>query len=78
LQDQSLKQRNYDAIPRVQSFGLGQHHCIGRHLAQLEVRTLAHEFLSRVNDFEFAVHEAGLNQGYFQRGWISLPVIIRD
>jgi cytochrome P450 len=65
-------------IPRVLSFGLGQHHCIGRHLAQLEVRTLAHEFLSRVNNFEFAAQEAGLNQGYFQRGWISLPVIIRD
>jgi cytochrome P450 len=66
------------SIPRVLSFGLGQHHCIGRHLAQLEVRTLAHEFLSRVNDFEFTAQHAGLNQGYFQRGWISLPVIIRD
>jgi cytochrome P450 len=66
------------SIPRVLSFGLGQHHCIGRHLAQLEVRMLAHEFLSRVNHFEFSARQAGLNQGYFQRGWISLPVIVRD
>jgi cytochrome P450 len=28
------------SIPRVLSFGLGQHHCIGKQLAQLEVRTL--------------------------------------
>lgn len=65
-------------IPRVLSFGLGQHHCIGKHLAQLEVRTLVHEFFSRVNSFEFVMEEAGLNPGYFQRGWINLPVIIRD
>jgi cytochrome P450 len=66
------------SIPRVLSFGLGQHHCIGRHLAQLEMRILVHEFLSRVKHFAFAAQETGLNQGYFQRGWISLPVIIRD
>ena len=40
-------------IRRVISFGLGQHHCIGKHLAKLEVRTLVHEFLSRVRSFEF-------------------------
>jgi len=66
------------SIPRVLSFGLGQHHCIGRYLAQLEVRVLVREFLSRVKDFDFAVQESGLNQGYFQRGWLSLPVIIRS
>lgn len=66
------------SIPRVLSFGLGQHHCIGKHLAQLEVRTLVHEFLSRVNSFDFVMEEAGLNRGYFQRGWLSLPVVIRD
>jgi cytochrome P450 len=66
------------SIPRVLSFGLGQHHCIGKHLAQLEIRTLVHEFLSRVNSFDFILEEAGLNLGYFQRGWINLPVLIRD
>jgi cytochrome P450 len=65
-------------IPRVISFGLGQHHCIGKNLALLEVRTLIHEFLSRVKSVEFLLEEAGRNAGYFQRGWISLPVIIRD
>ncbi|TGD72513.1 cytochrome P450 [Mangrovimicrobium sediminis] len=63
-------------IPRVISFGMGQHHCIGKYLAQMEVRVLAQEFLSRVRDFEFDLADAGGNAGYFQRGWISLPVRI--
>jgi cytochrome P450 len=65
-------------IPRVISFGLGQHHCIGKHLALLEVRTLIHEFLSQVDSVEFLLEQAGRNAGYFQRGWISLPVIIQQ
>ena len=64
-------------IPRVISFGLGQHHCIGKHLAVLEVRTLIHEFLTNIRSVEFLLDEAGRNSGYFQRGWISLPVIVR-
>ena len=65
-------------IQRVLSFGLGQHHCIGKHLAKLEVRTLVHEFLAQVNSFEVVVDEAVRNPSCFQRGWISLPVIIKD
>lgn len=64
-------------IDRVLSFGLGQHHCIGKHLAKLEVITLVREFLARVDDFEFVVDEAVRNPSCFQRGWISLPVIVR-
>ena len=66
------------SIQRVLSFGLGQHHCIGKHLAKLEVRTLVHEFLSQVNSFEVVEDEAVRNPSCFQRGWISLPVIIKD
>jgi cytochrome P450 len=64
------------AIPRVISFGLGQHHCIGKHLALLEVRTMIHEFLSRVTAFDFVLDDAGGNAGYFQRGWVNLPVVV--
>ena len=63
-------------IPRVISFGVGQHHCIGKHLALLEVRILLEEFLSRVNHFTFELDAAGGNAGYFQRGWIKLPITI--
>ncbi len=63
-------------IDRVLSFGLGQHHCIGKHLAKLEVRTLLHEFLSQVHSWEIVMGEAVRNPSCFQRGWISLPVII--
>jgi cytochrome P450 len=64
-------------IPRVLSFGLGQHHCIGKHLATLEVAILVQEFLSRVKSFDFALDEAAQNAGVVQRGWINLPVIVQ-
>lgn len=65
-------------IRRVLSFGVGQHHCIGKHLALLEVRTFIHEFLSRVSSFDVIVEEAGRNAGYFQKGWVRVPVVIGD
>jgi len=64
-------------VDRVLSFGLGQHHCIGKHLAKLEVVTLIREFLARVDSFEFAVDQAVRNPSCFQRGWISLPVVVK-
>jgi len=30
-----------------------------------------------VGEFEFALEKAGSNAGYFQRGWISLPVTLK-
>lgn len=63
-------------IPRVISFGLGQHHCIGKHLALMEVRILLTEFLARVDRFEFLMDEAERNPSCFQRGWTRLPVVV--
>lgn len=65
-------------IPRVISFGLGQHHCIGKHLALLEVQILLTEFLSLVDRFEFVMEEAERNPSCFQRGWTRLPVIVGE
>lgn len=65
-------------IRRVLSFGLGQHHCIGKHLAQLEVCVLVHELLSRVTSFEFVLGDAVQNAGIMQRGWIDLPIVVGD
>jgi cytochrome P450 len=62
--------------PRMISFGLGQHHCIGKHLALLEVRVMVEEFLRRVPKFAFAMDEARRNPSYFQHGWIRLPVVV--
>jgi cytochrome P450 len=62
--------------PRTISFGLGQHHCIGKHLALLEVRVMVEEFLKRVPKFDFAMDEARMNPSYFQHGWVSLPVVV--
>ncbi len=63
-------------IRRVLSFGMGQHHCIGKHLAQLEVTTLVQELLSQVDTFEFDLNDAVQNAGYMQRGWVNLPIVI--
>lgn len=65
-------------IRRVLSFGLGQHHCIGKHLALLEVATLVHELLSRVQSFHFVLDDAIQNAGYMQRGWINLPIVVEE
>ena len=63
---------------RVISFGLGQHHCIGKHLALLEVRIMVEEFLIRVPQFHFVMEEAARNPSYFQHGWIRLPVVVGE
>jgi cytochrome P450 len=63
-------------IPRVLTYGLGQHYCIGKHLAVLELRILVSEFLSRADKVEFLEAEGDRNTGYFQRGWNSLPVLV--
>ena len=63
--------------PRTVSFGLGQHHCIGKHLALMEVRVMVEEFLTRAKDFSFDMERASRNPSYFQHGWIRLPVTVR-
>jgi cytochrome P450 len=62
--------------PRTISFGLGQHHCIGKHLALMEVRIMVEEFLARVPEFHFDLAAARRNPSYFQHGYVSLPVIV--
>jgi cytochrome P450 len=59
---------------RVISFGLGQHHCMGKHLALLEVKTLTTAFLKRVKSCEFLTEKGLRNPSCFQWGWIRLPV----
>lgn len=63
-------------IKRVLSFGFGQHHCIGVHLARLEMRVLVQEFLRRVPAFAFDMDKAVRLPSSFQWGWNSLPVVI--
>lgn len=65
-------------IKRLLTFGYGQHHCIGNHLARMQIRTMVREFLAHVSDFEFAMDEAVHAASYFHWGWIKLPVIIKD
>ena len=63
-------------IPRVLSFGHGQRHCIGVHLARLELRVIVREFLRRVPSYRFDMAKAVRRPSSFQWGWNSLPVIV--
>jgi cytochrome P450 len=63
-------------IPRVLSFGAGQHFCIGVHLARMELRVLVDSFLRRVPAYSFDMARAVRLPSSFQWGWNSLPVII--
>jgi cytochrome P450 len=64
-------------IRRTLSFGLGQHFCIGIHLARLEGRVLLEEFLSRVTDYEIDIDAAVRYPSSFQWGYNELPVVIK-
>jgi cytochrome P450 len=63
-------------IRRTLAFGLGQHFCIGIHLARLEGRVLLEEFLGRVTDYEIDTGAAVRYPSSFQWGYNELPVVI--
>jgi cytochrome P450 len=63
---------------RILTFGHGQHHCIGNHIARLQIRTLVREFLRQVQSYEFDLAKGKRSASYFHWGWASLPVIIKD
>jgi cytochrome P450 len=65
-------------IRRTLAFGLGQHYCIGVHLARLEGRVLLEEFLRRVTDFEIDLNAAVRHPSSFQWGYNELPVVINS
>ena len=56
------------------TFGLGIHHCVGEHLARLEMRICLTQVLARIPDFIIDVAES---ERYSDRGqssgWMNLP-----
>lgn len=63
-------------ITRWVNFGLGQHFCLGYHLALLEGSILVQEFLRRVPDFEVLENEAVRRPSSFQWGYNELPIVV--
>lgn len=63
-------------IKRMISFGFGQHHCTGVHLARLELRILIRTFLERVEQYSIDMDGALRAPSSFQWGWNKVPVII--
>jgi len=65
-------------IRRQLAFGLGLHHCMGLHIARLQIRVLVQEFLSRVESYSFDLSKAILRPSYFHWAYGSLPVQILE
>lgn len=65
-------------IRRQLSFGLGLHHCMGLHIARLQIRVTVEEFLKRVDRYRFDLSKAVLRPSYFHWAYSSLPVEILD
>jgi cytochrome P450 len=61
-------------IKRQLAFGLGLHHCMGLHIARMQIRIAVEEFLKRVKDYRFHLDEAILRPSYFHWAYSSLPV----
>ncbi len=56
------------------AFGMGRNHCLGLHIARLQIRVLVETFLSRVGDYSFDLERAVLRPSYFHCAYSSLPV----
>lgn len=65
-------------IARHVAFGFGLHHCMGLHIARLQIRVAVEEFLKRVGHYRVHVDEAILRPSYFHWAYSSLPVEILD
>lgn len=63
-------------IRRQLAFGMGLHHCLGLHIARLQIRVLVEEFLARVHDYSFDLDQAVLRPSYFHWAYSSLPVTV--
>ena len=61
--------------PRILSFGVGQHMCLGAHIAKLEGRVLLEEVLRRIPHYE--VDESGIERlcSEFVRGFWCMPIV---
>jgi cytochrome P450 len=57
---------------------MGLHHCLGLHIARLQIRVLVEEFLSRMRKYRFDLTRAVLLPSYFHWAYSSLPVEILE
>jgi cytochrome P450 len=65
-------------IRRLLTFGYGQHHCIGNHIARLQIRMMVGEFLRYVSDYDFDMTEAKHSASYFHWSYTKLPIVIKS
>jgi cytochrome P450 len=61
-------------IPRLLSFGQGQHSCIGIHVAKMEGRVCLEETLRRIPNYELQMDRAERLVTDFVQGFAKLPI----
>ena len=60
--------------PRILSFSVGRHLCLGIHVARLEAKVAIEELLSRYPNYEVDFGAAETIRTEFIRGYTKLPV----
>ena len=63
--------------PRILSFSVGRHLCLGIHVARLEARVAIEEILSRFPDYQVDFEAAQTIRTEFIRGYTTLPIQLR-
>lgn len=63
-------------FPRILSFGLGAHMCLGAHVARMEGKVILEELLAAFPEYEIIEDECVRMRSEFFRGLTSVPIIV--
>ena len=71
--DVTRAERMPDLYNQLRSFGIGQHFCIGTHLARLELNIMMEEIIPRLRNPQFA-GEPQFVRSFFVNAMKALPI----
>ena len=71
--DVTRAQRMPDLYNQLRSFGIGQHFCIGSHLARMELRVMFEEIIPRLRNPKFSARPEFV-RSYFVNAMKAMPI----